>query len=129
MNSIIGEEKFTDTDQVSPNAEEQYHGPLYNLKRRNKEQEKQAELIAKQEREALNAEALTEDQIGAQKLLTEQEAGLNQNRRQVKETTSLDSQIQINTHNEFCTQCQKADALVTKHYEGNLVCQFCGDVA
>ena len=105
MNSIIGEEKFTDTDQVSPNAEEQYHGPLINLKRRNKEQEKQAELIAKQEREALNAEALTEDQIGAQKLLTEQEAGLNQNKRQVKETTSLDSQIQINTHNEFCTQC------------------------
>jgi len=48
MNSKLGEYKSTDTDQVSPNAEEKYLGPLFNLKRRNKEQEKYDKLIEKQ---------------------------------------------------------------------------------
>ena len=91
MNYNLLDDKLSDTDQVSPNAEEQYVEPVFQLKRRNKEQEKEIELLAKQQKEALLAIPMTEDQIDAQKLLLEQEAGQNLSKRSTNETTSLES--------------------------------------
>ena len=68
--------KLSNSDQVSPNAEEiLFDEPVFQLKRRNKEKEKEIELLAKQQKEAMLAVPMTEDEIDAQKLLLEQEAG------------------------------------------------------
>jgi hypothetical protein len=72
MNSILGEEKFTDTDQVSPNAEEYVPKTIpLTRKRSKKEQEKLDERQRQLERDARKQETLTEDEIKAKKFLEE----------------------------------------------------------
>ena len=63
MDSNLQEEKFTDTDQVSPNAEEYVPKTisLIRKKRSKKEQEKQDERQRQLERDARKQETLTED--------------------------------------------------------------------
>ena len=77
----------------------------------------------------MNAVPLSEEDIAEKAFLAEQNEGMNSKLRQTKEKSSLESQTQINAHNEYCVECHRSDALVLKSYEGILVCKFCGLVA
>lgn len=106
-------------------AEQLLSPPVINLKRRNKELEKQLEDQARIERELAEKEPKTEQEIATEQFNEDQNQGKEEETKEVAKVNQL-SNKQININEEKCENCGKVNSLVVKQHEGTLVCKHCG---